>query len=70
MKRYGVRLSHMHAGDRPYRSTAVRPAPQKHRAAAQRSAANVGSATFSAYVGSRTEHRLVYRRSGGPITWS
>ena len=35
---------------RRYRSIASRPEPQQHRAAARRSAANVGSATFSADV--------------------
>ena len=37
---------------RRYRSIAARPAPQQHRAAARRAAANAGSATFSADVGS------------------
>ena len=36
------------AGSR-YRSIAARPAPQQHGAAARRTAANAGSATFSAY---------------------
>ena len=37
---------------RRYRSIAERPAPQQHGAAARRAAANAGSATFTAYVGS------------------
>jgi len=37
---------------RRYRSIAARQAPQQHGAAARRTAANVGSATFTADVGS------------------
>ena len=62
--RPSVRLSHSPAAaacggfaavgpaDRRYRSTAARPAPQQHSAAARRAAANAGSATFRADVGS------------------
>jgi len=68
MKRYGVRpsvcLSYSLAAAAcggfaavgsvgwKYRSTAARPSPQQHGAAARRAPANAGSATFSAYVGS------------------
>jgi len=40
------------AASRKYRSIAARPAPQQHGAAARRKAANAGSATFTADVGS------------------
>jgi len=35
-----------------YRSIVAQPVPQQHGAAARSAAANAGSATFSAYVGS------------------
>ena len=40
------------AAGKRYRSIASRPAPQQHGAAARRAAANAGSATFTADVGS------------------
>ena len=74
MKRYGVRpsvcLSHSPAAaacggfaavgpaGRRYRSITARPARNQHGAAARHAAANTGSATFSAYVGSQTQDFL------------
>ena len=64
MKRYGVSLSNSPAAaacggfaavgpaGRKYRSLAARSALQQHGAATPRAAANAGSATFSADVGS------------------
>ena len=68
MKRYGVhpslRLAQSPAAaacggfaavGRMYRLIAARTAPQRQGTAARRAAANAGSATFSAYVDSRTQ---------------